>query len=159
MSQITHPPIQLSAQLRAHRLIALAALLALLAAAAVVLVLAIGNGASTSSTVDQAGTSSLAPVVASRGPVPNPVTIARADESAVAAAVGSQPTAVRPDESAVAAAVASQPTAVRPDESAVAAAVASQPTASVRESAWPQRWHRRTAAAGRERVAAAIGSE
>ena len=53
MSQLTHPSAPLGAYVRAHRLLALAALLALVATTAVVLLLAIGDNPSTSSTADQ----------------------------------------------------------------------------------------------------------
>lgn len=95
MSQVTHPSVPLSAQIRAHRMVALAVLLALIATAAAVLVLAIANHASTSSAVDTPQSA----LRADGGP----------DESNVAAAVGSgrapAPAASRPDESNVAAAI------------------------------------------------------
>jgi hypothetical protein len=49
----------------------------------------------------------------------------RPDESAVAAAIASQPPIIGPDESKIAAAISSQPTSVSaPDESKIAAAIA-----------------------------------
>lgn len=117
MSQLTHPKLQFGAQLRAHRLIALAALLALLATAAVVIALALGDSQSTSTVGDQ-------PVAAAR-PGGGP------EESAVAASVGSR-SVPRPDESRVAAAIGAAPeptppaTAGRPDESAVASSIAAR---------------------------------
>jgi hypothetical protein len=115
MSQLTHPKLQFGAQLRAHRLIALAALLALLATAAVVIALALGDSQSTSTVSDQ-------PVSAVR-PDGGP------EESTVAASVGSR-SVPRPDESRVAAAIGAAPeptppaaTASRPDESAVASGI------------------------------------
>lgn len=111
MSHVTHPRLHPAGWVRAHRLIALAALLALLATAAVMLVPTIGGNSSISSVADHP-----APAVRS-GP----------DESVVAAAVGSQPSVIRPDESRIAAAIGSasegsiSPT--RPDESTVASAI------------------------------------
>lgn len=107
------PTLSVAAHVRAHRRIALAALLALFATAAVVLVLAAGDSASTDSVGDR------------------PVSAVRADggleESAVAATIGSQPSVGRPDESGIAAAIGSSSKASlvpsRPDESAVAAAI------------------------------------
>lgn len=121
MSHVTHTGVgtrqrmRLSAQLRAHRLVALVAMLAAVATAAVVLALTLGDDSSPVSSTDQ----------------PQPQPAVRADrgpeESAVADAIGSQPPAARPDESAVAAAIGSggqaSPAPARPDESAVAAAI------------------------------------
>ena len=91
MSQVTQPTLTTRSQLRAHWIVALSALLALLAAAAVMLVLVIDNGTSTT-------TSGVA----------KPQAAVRSDggpsESAVAAAVGSQPSA-GPDESTIAASI------------------------------------------------------
>ena len=115
MHQPAQPGIHLGSQLRAHRTVVLAALLALLATAAVILVLAINDDASPVATSDQ----SQPAVRTDGGP----------DESRVAATVVSQPTAVAPDESTVAAAigVAQEPAPlavpVRPDESGVAASI------------------------------------
>jgi hypothetical protein len=112
MSQPTHPRVPLYGQLRDHRLIALAGLLALAATAAVMLALAIGSSSSSSSTVQAPRTA----VRADGGP----------EESGVAAAISPRPT-LAADESRIAAAIGSGrvvvPTAPAPDESAVAAAV------------------------------------
>jgi hypothetical protein len=114
MSQVTHHKIQFGAQIRAHRMLVLAALLALLATAAVVIALAWGDSQSTSSVSDQPASA----VRSDGGP----------EETAVAASVGSR-SVVRPDESKVAAAIgrAPEPTtpaqASRPDESGVASAI------------------------------------
>lgn len=118
MSQVTHPAhpkVQFGAQLRAHRRLVLAALLALLATAGVVLALALSENQSTTTVSDQP-----APAVRGDG---------GPEETAVAASVGSR-SAGRPDESTVAAAIgaSSQPPvsaakASRPDESGVAAAI------------------------------------
>jgi hypothetical protein len=116
MSQVTPSTLTIRSQLRGHWIVAVSALLALLAAAAVALVLVIDNDASTTS-----------------GSVAQPQAAVRSDggpsESAVAAAVGSQPSA-RPDESNIAASIAgSTPIGgprlhpSGPDESAVAAAI------------------------------------
>jgi hypothetical protein len=113
MSHVAQPKLQVPGQLRKHRLVALAGLLALAATVAVVFVLAIADNRSTSSVDDR----------------PQPVT--RTDggpeESSVAAAIGSQPTVIRPDESRIAAAIGSAPepapAPARPDESTVAAAI------------------------------------
>ena len=113
MSHVVQPRLQVPRQLRKHRLVALAGLLALAATVAVVLVLAIADNRSTSSVAD----------------LPQQVT--RTDggpeESAVAAAIGSQPTVSRPDESRIAAAIGSArepaPAPARPDESIVASAI------------------------------------
>ena len=114
MSHVAQPKLQVPGQLRKHRLVALAALLALLTTVAVVLVLAITEDRSTSSVAD----------------LPQPVarTDGGPDESSVAAAIGSQPTVIiRPDESRIAAVIGSarEPasTTARPDESAVASAI------------------------------------
>jgi hypothetical protein len=114
MSHVVQPRLQVPGPLRKHRFVALAALLALVAMGAVVLVLAIVDNRSTSSVAD----------------LPQQVT--RTDggpeESAVAAAIGSQPTVIRPDESRIAAAISSArepaPAPARPDESTVASAIA-----------------------------------
>jgi hypothetical protein len=114
MSHVAQPRLQIPAQLRKHRLLALSALLALAATVAVVLVLAIADNRSASLVAD----------------LPQQVT--RTDggpeESAVAAAIGSQPTVIRPEESRIAAAISSvrepAPATARPDESTVASAIA-----------------------------------
>jgi hypothetical protein len=117
MSHVTHPAPSARSQLRAHRVAALSALLALLATAAVVLVLAIDGGSS--GIGNSAGERQQPALRVDGGP----------DESAVAAAVGSQPApSVGHDESAVAASISRTAPAPhdfsgRPDESAVAAAV------------------------------------
>jgi hypothetical protein len=111
MSHFTHPAIEPAGWLRAHRTVVVTTLLALLATAAVVLILALGGDESTSSVTGQP-----APARAVSGP----------DESAVAAAVGSQPSVL--DESRIAAAIGSttegSATSPGPDESAVAGAIA-----------------------------------
>lgn len=113
MSHLSYPTAPLSERIRAHRLLALAALLALVATAAVVLALAIGQDPSTTSTVDR----HQAAVRADGGP----------EETGVAAAIAEQPTVAGPDESKIAAAIGSGSesalVAPRPDESAVAAAI------------------------------------
>ena len=91
MSHVAHPTLSTRSQLRAHWVISISALVALLAATAVVLVLVLGDGAST--TVGSVAKPQAA-VRADGGP----------DESAVAAAVGSRPSA-GPDESNVAASI------------------------------------------------------
>jgi hypothetical protein len=117
MSQVTPSTLTARSQLRVHWIVAVSALLALLAAVAVTLVLIIDNGASTTN-----------------GSVAQPQAAVRSDggpsESAVAAAVGSQPSA-GPDESNIAASIGG-PTPIGgprlhpsgPDESAVAASIA-----------------------------------
>ena len=117
MSQVTQPKVHFGAQIRAHRMLALAALFALLATAGVVLAIALADNQSTSTVSDQ------------------PVSAVRSDggpeESAVAASVGSR-AASRPDESKVAAAITvrgvnpaigTPAQAPRPDESAVATGI------------------------------------
>ena len=117
MSQVTQPKVQFGAQLRAHRTLALAALLALLATAGVVLALALSNNQPTTTVSDQA-----TPAERSDG---------GPEESATAASVGSRPVS-RPDESKVAAAITVRDVNPsignpaqdsRPDESAVAAGI------------------------------------
>jgi hypothetical protein len=103
MSHVMHPHIPLSAQVRAHRLIALTALLALMATAAVVLVLALGGG----STADPVAAGGVQPALRVHG---------GPDESSVAAAVGSRPVAASPGSGPA-------PATARPDESAIAAAI------------------------------------
>ena len=96
MSQLTHPKPQLVGQIRSHKLIAVSALLALLATTALVLVLAIGDSTSTTtSAVDRP-----APTVrADNGPEETAAAINRGYEPPT-------PTApVRPDESTVASAI------------------------------------------------------
>ena len=121
MSQVTQPRIQFGAQIRAHRMLVLAALLALVATAAVVIALAWGDSQSTSSVSDQ-------PVPAVRGD-------GGPEETAVAASVGSR-SAVRPDESKVAAAISQAPAPTapaqvsRPDESGIASAISQAPEPS-----------------------------
>ena len=112
MSHATHLPVQPTGWIRTHRAIALAALFAFLTTAAVVLVLALGGSEPTSSTAGQ-------PTPSSR--------ISGPDESAVAAAVGSQPSVIGPEESNVAAAIGAtgegSTERTGPDESAVASAI------------------------------------
>jgi hypothetical protein len=71
-----------------------------------------------------------------------PRTQSRPDESAVAAAIASQPPIVGPDESKIAAAIGSQPTPVSgPDESTIAAAIAehSDTGPNARARAWQEK--------------------
>jgi hypothetical protein len=89
MSQATTPTLSARSPLRAHWLAALSALVALLATAAVVLVLTIDGG---SSGIAGSVSEHHQPV----GGLP---------ETAVAAAIGTQPATGGPDESAIAAAV------------------------------------------------------
>jgi hypothetical protein len=119
MSHVGNPTLSTRSQLRAHWIAAVSALLALLAAAAVTLVLVLDNGASTTS-----------------GSTAKPQAAVRSDggpsESAVAAAVGSQPS-TGPDESGIAASIGVPRIAARiggprmlptgPDESAAAASI------------------------------------
>jgi hypothetical protein len=95
MSQVTHPRLQPAGWVRAHRLVALAALLAVFATAAVLLVLAVGGNESTSSVSSQ--------------PTADVRAGGRPDESRIAAAIGSagdgSAAATRPDESAIASAI------------------------------------------------------
>lgn len=96
MSQVSHPSISGSAQLRPHRTVVLSGLLALVAATAVFLVLAFGDDPPSSS--QGSGTAQSQPSArADGGP----------DESRVAAAVGTRaaPIITRPDESRTAAAI------------------------------------------------------
>lgn len=129
MQHISYTP-SVAAHLRAHRLIALAALLAIFATAGVVLVLTVREGASTSSV--------------SRQSVP----AARADggpaESGVAAAVGSRPT-TGPDESQSAAAIGGSSPQVSsgPSESRIAPAVAGSPFPSPDQSRGADAFHHR----------------
>jgi len=113
MSQVTHPAVSITQQLRTHWILALSALFALLATAAVLLVLAIDSGSS--------GT----PAVAEQ-PQPALRSDGGPDESAVAASLGSR-TSAGPSESSIAAAiggtVAERPTG-GPEESNVASSVA-----------------------------------
>jgi hypothetical protein len=123
MSQVTSPALSVRNPLRAHWVAALSALLALLATAAVVLVLAIDGGSS--GIGNSVGERQQPALRADGGP----------EETAVAAAVGSQPApSARPDESVVAASIGraapasrtappGQDFSGRPDESTVAAAV------------------------------------
>lgn len=92
MSQVTHPRIHVSEQVRAHKAAVLAALLALCATIAVVLVLAIDNDGVTTEPVTPGAQQSLRP---DGGP----------EESGVAASVGSRSGATGPDESSTAAAI------------------------------------------------------
>lgn len=109
MSHVAHHTLSPRSQLRAHWVVAVSALAALLAATALVLVLVLGDGAST-------------PV----GSVARPNAAVRSDggpnESAVAAAVGSRPSRV-PDEAVIAGAGPYQPASSGPDESNVAASI------------------------------------
>ena len=117
MSQVTHPAhpkVQFGAQLRAHRRLVLAALLALLATAGVVLALALSENQSTTTVSDQP-----APAVRGDG---------GPEETAVAASVGSR-SAGRPDESTVAAAIGAGPARSRPSRPP-------RPAAPTR-AAWP----------------------
>ena len=103
MSQLSYPSARLT-RIREHRRLALAALLALVATAAAVLALAIGQGQSTNSTVDQ----HQAAIRADGGP----------EETGVAAAVAGQSMVAGPDESKIASAIGSGggsvPIAARP---------------------------------------------
>jgi len=117
MSQVTNPTLSARNQLRAHWVVGLSALLALLATAAVVLVLAIDGG---SSGIGNSVVDSHQPALRVDGGL---------DETAIAAAVGSQPApSAGPDESAVAASISRTAPVPQyrtggPDESAVASAV------------------------------------
>jgi hypothetical protein len=114
MSQLAHAHTPLSGQLRAHRMLALGALLALIAAVAVVLVLSTGNSASTDRSVANQPS---AAVRSDGGP----------EESSVAAAIAPKPSVAAPDESKIAAAVGSarqsDPAPTPHDESDVAVAI------------------------------------
>jgi hypothetical protein len=93
MSQVTHPRIPVSQQVRAHKAAVIAALLALGATIAVVLVLAIGqDSTSTVESVAPGAQQSLRP---DGGP----------EESGIAASVGSRSGATGPDESRTAASI------------------------------------------------------
>jgi hypothetical protein len=92
MSQVAHPTTSLRSQLRAHWVVGISALLALLATAAVVLVLAIDD--------DSSGTSSVAEKLQ-----PALRTDGGPDESAIAGAIGGRTSAGRPDESRIAASI------------------------------------------------------
>ena len=118
MSHVGNPTLSTRSQLRAHWVVAVSALLALVAVAAVTLVLVIDNGASTTTSSVSKPQAALR---SDRGP----------NESAVAAAVGSQPSA-GPDESSIAASIGGPRTASiggprmlpsGPDEGAVATVV------------------------------------
>jgi hypothetical protein len=87
MSQVTHPRIPLTEQVRSHRIVALAGLLAFAATVAVVLVLAIGGDSS--GTQEPAAQQAQPSVRADGGP----------EESSVAASVGGADTqsSQRPD--------------------------------------------------------------
>jgi hypothetical protein len=120
MSQVTPSTTSVRSQLRAHWIVGISAVLALLATAAVVLVLAIDNGSSGTSSVAQ---KSQPAVPTDGGP----------DESAVATfvgprAVGGHAEAVgipSPAAAEATAAAASRASAGRPDESRIAASISS----------------------------------
>ena len=102
MSQVPHPSVSLPNQLRSHRGIVLAGLLALLATMAVVLVLVLGGDSPASQSVGAAQ-----------------------PQSAVAASAGSN-TSAGPDESRIAASIAggsSTQLSSGPDESRIAASI------------------------------------
>jgi hypothetical protein len=120
MSHLSHALAPVGGQLRAHRLIALGALVALMATTAVVLVLAIGANPSTDPSADR----SQPALRADGGP----------EETGVAATIAPGPAVGAPDKSRVTADVtfpglarkaraAGQPASGRPDESTVAAAI------------------------------------
>ena len=114
MSFPTHPGVPLSGRIRAHRLIALAAVLALAATTAVLIAVAIG----TNSTSSSAGYARVAAVRSDGGP----------EESGVAAAVSPRPSvAASTDESRIAAAISPRPTVAATDESRIAAAIGLRP--------------------------------
>ena len=93
MSQVTHPRIPVSQQVRAHKAAVLATLLALGATIVVVLVLAIGQDSTTTAApVAPGAQQSLRP---DGGP----------EESGIAASVGSRSSATGPDESRTAASI------------------------------------------------------
>ena len=113
-----HPAVVLRSRYRQLRGLLTVAMIAVVGLTAAVVVLALDE--------DSATTGS-----ATRVSSPSPASVARSDagpeESAVAAAVGTQPTASAPDESNIAAAIVSghEPWTAsgRPDESAVASAI------------------------------------
>jgi hypothetical protein len=127
--QKQHPAVVLRSHYQHLRSLLAVALVALVGLSTAVVVLALDdNGVTTS-------TSSVNPIERSASRLGDPF-VARTtstrqaggpDESAVAAAIGSQPTPVGgPDESKIAAAIGSQPTPVSgPDESKIAAAIGS----------------------------------
>ena len=92
MSQVTHPTVSLPTQARSRKAVVLAGVLALLATAAVVIALVLANDDGSKASVAPANAQ---PALRSDGG-PN--------ESAVAAAIGSQPTA-GPDESSIASSI------------------------------------------------------
>jgi hypothetical protein len=92
MSQVTHPRIPVSQQVRAHKAAVIAALLALAATIAVVLVLAIDDTGVSAESVAPGAQQSLRP---DGGP----------EESGVAASVGSRSSSTGPDESRTAASI------------------------------------------------------
>lgn len=118
MSQVAHPTTSLRSQLRAHWVVGIPALLALLATAAVVLVLAIDD--------DSSGTSSVA-----EKSQPALRTDGGPDESAIAGAIGGRtfsghgglPAYTSPTAAEAAAVVANRTSAGRPDESRIAASI------------------------------------
>jgi hypothetical protein len=92
MSQVTHPSIPVSEQVRAHRAAVIGTLLALCATIAVVLVLALDDTGISAAPVAPGAQQSLRP---DGGP----------EESGVAASIGSRSSATGPDESRTAAAI------------------------------------------------------
>ena len=92
MSQVTHPRIPVSQQVRAHKAAVIAALLALGATIAIVLVMAIDNTGISAEPVAPGAQQSLRP---DGGP----------EESGVAASIGSRSGATGPDESRTAASI------------------------------------------------------
>ena len=127
MSHATHPKPELSPHVRSYRPVVLAALLALIAMIAVLVVLAIADDQSTSSVFERPEQA----VRADGGPEETAVAArigaALRGGSAMRVTAGSQPAVARPDESAIAAAIgsprAAAPTPLRPDESTVAASI------------------------------------
>lgn len=109
-----HPAVVLRSRYRQLRALLTVAMIAVVGLTAAVVVLALAE--------DSATTGSATHVSA-----PSPAGVARPEESAVAAAVGTQPTVSGPDESNIAAAIGSGHEASTvtggPDESAVASAI------------------------------------
>jgi hypothetical protein len=113
-----HPAVVLRSRYRQLRALLTVAMIAVVGLTAAVVVLALDKDSATTGSATQVSAPSRTPVARSDG---------GPEESAVAAAVGTQPTVSGPDESDIAAAIGSGHEAStmtgRPDESAVASAI------------------------------------
>ena len=135
-----HPAVVLRSQYRQLRSLLAVMVVAVVGLSTTVVVLSVDDQTATTATTIHVPTAQLGdPLQARTQPTRE---TGKPDESAVAAAIASQPPVSGPDESKVAAAIGSQPTSVSaPDESKIAAAIAehSDTGPNARARAWQEK--------------------